>query len=82
MITLEKLINGVWVEIQVSREDYDKAKALAELNTDNEDEQEEYINDYFEDEFEDEFEYMTRQDEQMQEYYDELKSWFDKRTGV
>lgn len=91
MKTLSKYMYGEEVEIDVSEQEYAEALEFAikelDIQTQEEaEEREEEINecilDYFEDYFEDRYEEIKNEAQESAEFYDELKSWLNKQTGV
>lgn len=78
-------MDGEWVEIAVSDEDYNKAveKAKKFLGKDaSEEEIEEFVNDCFEREFDMMNAKLQEEYEEQQEYYRELNRWLDRQQGV
>lgn len=91
MKTLSKYICGEEVEIEVTEQEYAEAleQAIKFLGIETEDEAEEredeineFILEYFEDCFEEQLQEMEKEYQDQQDFYDELKSWYNKRTGV
>lgn len=91
MKTLSKSYCGETIEIDVDEQEYAEALEQARIDLgietqeeaeEREDEIEEYLVEYFEEYFQEEIDRIEQEAQEESEFYDELKSWYNKRTGV
>ena len=91
MKKLTKRMCGEIVQIELTEDEYSRAleQAIKDLDIETQDEAEkrdaeinEYLVDYFKEDFEERLQEIGNETQSSSNYYNELKSWCNKHTGV